>query len=77
MFALVVNGLIHLFLNDYQIVKIIGYTVTGFLILVILQFFRSPIRNFVAIENTIISPADGKVVVIEEVEETEYFKAIN
>lgn len=72
--AVVLNGLIYLFLNDYQVIKILGYTISGFLILVILQFFRSPNRNFVAIENAIISPADGKVVVIEEVEETEYFK---
>jgi len=74
LFAVVLNGLIYLFLNDYQIVKIIGYVVSGFLLVVILQFFRSPSRNFIAIENAIISPADGKVVVIEEVEETEYFK---
>lgn len=74
LFAIVLNGLIYLFLNDYQVVKIISYIVSGFLLVVILQFFRSPTRNFQAIENTIISPADGKVVVIEEVEETEYFK---
>jgi len=40
----------------------------------ILQFFRNPIRKVVAKENEVIAPADGKVVVIEEVEETEYFK---
>ncbi len=73
-FAIVLNGLIYLFSNDYQVVKIIGYVVSGFLLVVILQFFRSPSRDFKAIEGAIISPADGKVVVIEEVEETEYFK---
>ena len=40
----------------------------------IVQFFRIPKRSFTANENDIICPADGKVVVIEEVEETEYFK---
>lgn len=40
----------------------------------ILQFFRNPIRNVTASENEVVAPADGKVVVIEEVEETEYFK---
>lgn len=40
----------------------------------ILQFFRIPKREFTFEENDIICPADGKVVVIEEVEETEYFK---
>lgn len=43
-----------------------------FLIL-ILQFFRNPTRKVVASENEVVAPADGKVVVIEEVEETEYF----
>ncbi len=38
------------------------------------QFFRIPRREVVAGDNDVISPSDGKVVVIEEVEETEYFK---
>lgn len=48
----------------------------GFLVLLILiiQFFRIPNRVCKFTENDIICPADGKVVVIEEVEETEYFK---
>ena len=44
-----------------------------FLIL-ILQFFRNPVRNTVINDNQIIAPVDGKVVVIEEVFEAEYFK---
>lgn len=44
-----------------------------FLILV-LQFFRNPKRNTQRNDNHIISPVDGKVVVIEEVYEKEYFK---
>jgi phosphatidylserine decarboxylase len=39
----------------------------------IVQFFRIPKRTFTFNENDILCPADGKVVVIEEVEETEYF----
>ncbi|MCO4821662.1 MAG: phosphatidylserine decarboxylase family protein [Flavobacteriaceae bacterium] len=39
----------------------------------ILQFFRNPKRNTVVNDNQVLSPVDGKVVVIEEVEETEYF----
>jgi phosphatidylserine decarboxylase len=34
-----------------------------------LQFFRNPKRATNLNENTIIAPVDGKVVVIEEVEE--------
>lgn len=44
-----------------------------FFVLVV-QFFRNPSRNTPQGEGLIIAPADGKVVVIEEVEEGEYFK---
>jgi|SRR5690606_7309838 len=40
----------------------------------VIWFFRMPNRVFVSDIQNIFSPADGKVVVIEEVEETEYFK---
>jgi len=40
----------------------------------VVQFFRVPKRECFTEANDIICPADGKVVVIEEVEETEYFK---
>lgn len=49
------------------------YLLSAFLLITILQFFRNPKRNIVLNENHIIAPADGKVVVIEEVMETEYF----
>ncbi|GEQ85680.1 phosphatidylserine decarboxylase [Patiriisocius marinistellae] len=48
-------------------------TVVVFLIL-ILQFFRNPKRNFPLNEEQVLSPVDGKVVVIEEVFEKEFFK---
>jgi len=40
----------------------------------VLWFFRIPARKFTEGENLIVAPADGKVVVIEETEEPEYFK---
>lgn len=40
----------------------------------ILQFFRNPKRHTQINDNNVVSPVDGKVVVIEEVEETEFFK---
>ena len=43
-------------------------------LLLILQFFRNPKRNVEINDNHIIAPVDGKVVVIEEVFESEYFK---
>ncbi len=42
--------------------------------LIILQFFRVPKRNPTLGDNLIVAPCDGKVVVIEEVIENEYFK---
>jgi len=45
-----------------------------FLLIIVLQFFRNPKRLTNLDDNTIVAPVDGKVVVIEEVEEPEYFK---
>ena len=44
------------------------------LLLVVLQFFRNPKRATPKNDKHIIAPVDGKVVVIEEVFEKEYFK---
>lgn len=44
------------------------------LYVLIVRFFRNPPRYSDNTENGVVSPCDGKVVVIEEVEETEYFK---
>lgn len=44
------------------------------LFVLILQFFRNPKRITIENLDQIIAPVDGKVVVIEEVEEKEYFK---
>ena len=43
-------------------------------LIIILQFFRNPNRDLVPNENVVFAPVDGKVVVIEEVFEKEYFK---
>ena len=45
-----------------------------FLFVMILQFFRNPNRKIMPNENYFLAPVDGKVVVIEEVFEEEYFK---
>jgi phosphatidylserine decarboxylase len=45
-----------------------------FLFIIVLQFFRNPKRNTIVNDHHIIAPVDGKVVVIEEVFEKEYFK---
>ena len=61
------------FIELVWVVKSIQILILAFLI-IILQFFRNPRRNTILNEKHIIAPVDGKVVVIEEVEETEYFK---
>jgi phosphatidylserine decarboxylase len=40
----------------------------------VLQFFRLPARKNTSAPDELVAPCDGKVVVIEEVEEPEYFK---
>lgn len=53
------------------------YTIMGVLIIIyciLLNFFRCPIRMFQgATTKSVVAPADGHIVVIEEVEENEYF----
>ena len=54
-------------------IKITQVLTLGFVVL-ILQFFRNPNRKTTLNDAHIIAPVDGKVVVIEEVEEPEFFK---
>ncbi|MFD2543676.1 phosphatidylserine decarboxylase family protein [Lacinutrix gracilariae] len=54
--------------------KTLLFAVVGIFLILILQFFRNPKRNTVNNDNQVLSPVDGKVVVIEEVFEKEYFK---
>jgi phosphatidylserine decarboxylase len=61
------------FITTLWLQKTIEILVFLFLI-IILQFFRNPVRNVEINDNHIIAPVDGKVVVIEEVFEGEYFK---
>lgn len=61
------------FIETNWIKMAIEITALLFLI-IILQFFRNPKRTIITNENQILAPVDGKVVVIEEVYESEYFK---
>lgn len=69
----VLNALIHYFIPDNLFVKWLVYIFSAFLFIIILQFFRSPKRNISVDDKIVLCPADGKVVVIEETDETEYF----
>jgi phosphatidylserine decarboxylase len=74
LFVVIVNAGMWLINPLMGIANIIALILTLGLLYIILQFFRNPPRNTIANTEHIIAPADGKVVVIEEVEEPEYFK---
>jgi phosphatidylserine decarboxylase len=61
------------FISTFWLQKTIEIVVL-LLLIIILQFFRNPVRKVEINDNHIIAPVDGKVVVIEEVFEGEYFK---
>tara|TARA_R110000868_G_scaffold258628_4_gene516205 strand:- start:24811 stop:25485 length:675 start_codon:yes stop_codon:yes gene_type:complete len=62
------------FFVDIPWLKIVLQITSLVILILILQFFRNPKRNAAKSFDEILAPVDGKVVVIEEVEETEYFK---
>lgn len=72
-FAIAIILLAERFFDAILAVKIAQISTLVFVVL-ILQFFRNPKRNSILNDNQIIAPVDGKVVVIEEVEEPEFFK---
>lgn len=74
LFIFVLNFLVSFYLPEAHVVKWIVYILSFLLFATIVQFFRSPILHIKAEESQVLCPADGKVVVIEETEETEFFK---
>ena len=68
------NGGFHFFFPEqYLLLVFIGVLSLVFLYL-ILQFFRSPKRDQSIGDRLVIAPCDGKVVVIEQTTETEFYK---
>jgi phosphatidylserine decarboxylase len=61
-------------LFETALIWILTAIACGIVFLLFLQFFRLPHRVNRASENELVAPCDGKVVVIEEVEEPEYFQ---
>ena len=77
--AALLFGIINLFSfhylsAGYEWLALVVFGVTLALFLFIISFFRLPNRPLSVHDNQIICPADGKVVVIEEITEEEYFK---
>lgn len=73
-FSAIITFIAHFFFPTFAIAHWFAYALSAFLTIVILQFFRHPTRVHTKGDNLIIAPADGKVVVIEETTENEYFK---
>ncbi len=72
-FVLILNTILYLYYpRDPKYLFLSLFSI--FLFLFIISFFRNPRRSIPLGENNIIAPADGKVVVIEEVMEHEYYK---
>ena len=74
--TLLIVGSLFLIIDLIEIPWLVKTLQIGLLIffILILQFFRNPKRHTQHNDEHVISPVDGKVVVIEEVEEPEYFK---
>jgi len=74
LFLAVINFPVHYFLPDTIWLHNVLLILSIAFLVIILQFFRNPSVITPINASHVISPADGKVVVIEEVEEPEYFK---
>lgn len=72
--VLITNGLIRYFLGDIVWLPTTWLVLSLIFFFIIVQFFRKPTRIASVNPKHIIAPCDGKVVVIEEVIENEYFK---
>jgi len=70
---LLIDALVYFYLGNYPILKAILGVGLIVLLVIIIQFFRVPHRNVILDDSLVLSAADGKVVVIEEVFESEYF----
>ncbi len=74
LFGAIVNFCTYYFAPNTLWLQVFGIILSAFVLIIILQFFRKPLFNIEKNDSILLAPADGKVVVIEEVEETEFFK---
>jgi len=74
LFSTIIITIAHFVFPAFAIAHWFAYILSAFLLVVVIQFFRHPTRIHTINSDAIIAPADGEVVVIEETEETEYFK---
>lgn len=70
----IINGFLYVIMENAHLVRILSGSISFIFLVMVLQFFRNPFRIIPYNEKHLIAPADGKIVVIEEVEEDEYYK---
>ncbi len=70
----IIDILIVEYFIENSTLKIFIQIISLLILILILQFFRNPKRNTVISNDKILSPVDGKVVIIKKVFEKEYFK---
>ena len=68
------NYSISYFFSESALALNISIVLSSILYLIVLQFFRKPTVKLTKDDSAVIAPADGKVVVIEDTIEDEYFK---
>ncbi|MBK7037629.1 MAG: phosphatidylserine decarboxylase family protein [Chitinophagales bacterium] len=73
-FLVLLNFSIHYFFPEERLLHALLLIASLGGILFVMMFFRNPKRRLFIEEGAIIAPADGKVVVVEETTEGEYFK---
>jgi phosphatidylserine decarboxylase precursor-related protein len=74
LFAIINLASFYFISYNYAWLSWVIFIVTLALLLFIISFFRIPRRKLMLGSNIVVAPADGKVVVIEEVYDEEYFK---
>ncbi len=74
LFIFVLNAIVQYLLPDLNWLHWVIYILSFILFVIVLQFFRSPSLMVQMNDDQVLCPADGKVVVIEETEETEFLK---
>lgn len=72
----ILNVIVNVLWSEYDLVRWAFIICSLMLYIFLLFFFRWPERKLEPDQGLVYSPADGKVVVIEETEEMEYFKDI-
>ncbi len=58
---------------ELPVITLVVFIITLGLLFIIISFFRIPKRTLTIREDTVVAPADGTIVAIEEVQADEYF----